>query len=178
MLYFIRHGQTDYNLRIAAGEIAREDDSPLNQTGVRQSEEVAQIMKDKKVDFILASPYVRALHTAKIINQYHGLPILKDLDLRERDGGGVAADIWHDSFDFDKNIEFDGESVTEFFERIYALLGRIKKNFRDKEIVIVSHGGVHHGFYAYFNNLSWHGNLRIDEPPNCSIRQYSFDQPI
>ncbi|MBR3385955.1 hypothetical protein IKG68_00040 [Candidatus Saccharibacteria bacterium] len=40
------------------------------------------------------------------------------------------------------------------------------------DCVVVSHGGVAHAFRAYFNNLEWKGNLRVDRLGNCDIRVY------
>lgn len=174
-IYFVRHGQTDANISMNNGEVVGEDDAPLNGNGKQQAKATAEKMKNLHIEIILSSPFKRTVETAEIINKYHDLPIIIDLNLRERDGGNIDEKTWHEAFDFDKNVEFDGESATEFFERVYAAIDGIKEKHANKNILVVSHGGVHHGFYAYFNSLEWKGNLRIDKVHNAGYRKYDFN---
>ncbi len=173
-IYFVRHGQTETNLKMMNGEVIGENDAPLNETGLKQAVETAENLKDVNFDVILSSPYKRAIQTAEVIAKDRKMPITIKNNLRERDGGNIDEKSWHEAFDFDKNLLFDGESVNEFFERVYAVIDGIKEEYSDKNILVVSHGGVHHGFYAYFNNLSWKGNLRIDKMHNADFRKYDF----
>lgn len=174
MIYFVRHGQTDTNVKEKNGTADGEDDAPLNNVGIRQAEEVAEALKDVRFDVVLTSPYKRAAQTADIINKYHNAPLFAEINLRERDGGGIDVQLWHEAFDFDKNVPFKGESIKEFFERIYSAIDGIKEKYGNKKVLVVAHGGVHHGFYAYFNELPWKGNLRIDRMQNGDFRKYEF----
>ena len=172
---FVRHGQTDANVAMAnGGELAGEDDAPLNDTGKRQVKETAQNLKSETFDVILTSPYKRAVETAEIINKELHLPVVVLDELCERDGGGIDEKTWHEAFNFDSQVPFNGESVTEFFERVYGVIEKIKQDYAGKKALVVSHGGVQHGFYAYFNNLEWQGNLRIDGMRNADLRLYTF----
>ena len=175
-IVFVRHGQTDANLKVMQGvELTGEDDAPLNETGEKQAQKTAEDLADEQFDVILTSPYKRAIQTAEILNQKHNLEIVVENDLHERIGGNTAmtGEQWHDSFNFDTEVDFDGESVKEFFTRIYRTIEKINRKYAGKKILIVSHGGVQHGFYAYFNKLDWQGNLRIDRIKNAEYRRYS-----
>ena len=174
---FVRHGQTDANVVMAnGGELAGEDNAPLNDTGKSQVKETAQNLKSETFDVILTSPYKRAVETAEIINKEFRLPVVVLDELRERDGGGIDEKTWHEAFNFDSQVPFNGESATEFFERVYGVIEKIKQDYAGKKVLVVSHGGVQHGFYAYFNNLEWKGNLRIDGMRNADFRTYTFKQ--
>lgn len=60
-IYFIRHGQTDWNI---AGKIQGSTDIPLNETGRRQAQYLADGMKSRPVVRIFSSALGRALETA------------------------------------------------------------------------------------------------------------------
>lgn len=171
-LIFVRHGQTDTNLREKAGQAIVEDDAPLNEEGLKQAKEVALKLKDEKADVIFVSPYKRAMETAAEIAKYHDVPVIKIDDLRERKAGTLVGDRFHELFDFEKNIEADDiESVRVFFTRVYGAIEQILASDYQNAIV-VSHGGVSHVFRAYFNDLEWKGNLRVEHLKNCEYKIY------
>ena len=67
-LLLVRHGETDWNLqRRYQGHI----DVNLNKTGKQQSQKLAQLIQDVKLDLIISSSMSRAKETANIILQYH-----------------------------------------------------------------------------------------------------------
>ncbi|MCL2444619.1 histidine phosphatase family protein [Candidatus Saccharibacteria bacterium] len=174
---FVRHGQTNQNIKELNGTANGEEDDALNETGINQVKETAEALKNETFDIIISSPYQRATQTAAIINKYHNVQIRVEEDFRERDGGGVDAKIWHDSFDFDTQTShtFDGEPLTDFFERVYTTLDKIKENHKENaHILIVAHGGVYHALRAYFKKLPWKGNLRVDLVHNGGTRKYEF----
>jgi Asp-tRNA(Asn)/Glu-tRNA(Gln) amidotransferase A subunit family amidase len=177
-IIFVRHGQTEQNVVMAAGKSVKEDDYPLNETGIQQVKETAEKLKNKKIDLIISSPYLRAMATAEIINEFHGAPLEIETDFRERSAGGVDEKVWHTYFDMDTNLQPEndgGENLKEFFDRVYKAIDRLKERYAGKTICVVAHGGVNHGFYAYFNKLEWKGNLRIDRIHNAGVREYVFD---
>lgn len=68
MIYFVRHGQTEYNLnKIYAGQ----QDIPLNATGIDQAKQTALTLKDIKFDLCFCSPLQRAKQTCSEILKYH-----------------------------------------------------------------------------------------------------------
>ena len=81
----IRHGQS--HLNVVFNE-TREDpgivDPGLTDEGERQAEAVAEILLERDVRRILASPYSRTLHTAEIIAGRLGLGVTVEPLVRER----------------------------------------------------------------------------------------------
>ncbi len=81
---------------------------------------------------MLASPLRRAVQTAEIINKYHNLPIEIDGAWPElQTDGRVEASIWHDLFDFDKEVHLaNNEPLNEFFDRVYAAIDALKTKYK------------------------------------------------
>lgn len=175
-LYFIRHGQTNANANMTNGKSITELDEPLNDTGITQAQELAEQLKDVEFDVIISSPLKRAQQTAAIINQHHNLLTQTDDMWRERQAETyIDANSWHDLFDFDKNIQIEnGESLDEFFDRVNNVIDKLKTNYVNKTVAVISHGGVQHVFYARANNLPRKGNMRISPMKNCEYRIYDI----
>ena len=64
MIYIIRHGQTELNIR---NVLQGRSNHPLNETGIRQAEEAAERLKGITFDAVYSSPLIRAVSTAEII---------------------------------------------------------------------------------------------------------------
>ncbi len=64
MIYIIRHGQTELNIRNA---LQGRSDHPLNETGIRQAEEAAERLRGISFDIVYSSPLIRAVQTAEIL---------------------------------------------------------------------------------------------------------------
>lgn len=175
-LYFVRHGQTNANVSMTNGQSIAEFDEPLNQKGIQQAERLAKDLKDIEFDAIISSPLKRAIQTAEIVNRYHHLPIKEDDAWRERQADTyIDANSWQDLFDFDKNITVkNSESLQDFFNRVYSAIDDVKTKYKNKTILVVSHGGVQHVLYAYSNKLPHKGNMRISPMTNCEWRLYEF----
>ncbi len=64
MIYIIRHGQTELNIR---NVLQGRSNHPLNETGIRQAEEAAERLRGISFDIVYSSPLIRAVQTAKIL---------------------------------------------------------------------------------------------------------------
>ena len=80
LFYFIRHGQTDWNL---AHRIQGAKDIPLNETGRKQARMLAEGMKDRPVDSVYTSPLLRARETAQYVADYQGVQVYMVRGLEE-----------------------------------------------------------------------------------------------
>ncbi|KAK9896655.1 phosphoglycerate mutase-like protein, partial [Cystobasidium minutum MCA 4210] len=79
----IRHGETADNARhIIQGHI----DTPLNETGIKQSQATKDLLRDVKIDVCFTSDLQRAKKTAEIIlEDYHpDTPLIVDKRIKEK----------------------------------------------------------------------------------------------
>ncbi|MEW5955427.1 MAG: histidine phosphatase family protein [Candidatus Micrarchaeota archaeon] len=85
-IIFVRHG-TSVNNEEDRWNSSRENDKGLTEAGLEEARLLAQRLKQEKLEAIYCSPFPRALQTAQEINAFHGLEIIVDERLRERNGG-------------------------------------------------------------------------------------------
>lgn len=177
MIYFVRHGQTDWNI---LWKLQGQTDIPLNETGIIEAHATAEKLKEKKIDIIITSDLSRAYNTAEIINKFHNVPLITDKRVREISFGiyeGVLASKidFNEFMDFDKNtlIE-DAETVHHCYERTAELLDEIKENYKNKNVLIVSHGGISICIKKYFNVLHMYPDIKSAVSHNCVVDEYSF----
>ena len=141
-IYLIRHGQTDWNLQ---GKLQGREDIELNDAGRKQAEKSALALKDTGVKFILTSPLIRAVETARIISKaIEGSEVIIEEDLIERDFGVLSG------MTYDRKKYFDtfgkGEESMEPFDKLSKrLMDCILKNvnkYKGQDIIMVSHGAA------------------------------------
>ncbi len=176
-IYFLRHGQTDYNKR---GLIQGVIDIELNEEGVRQAKEVNSKIKDLDIDYIVYSPLGRTYKTMLYATEGINAPRVFDQRVIERRYGeleGVSMDkvedygySFHDGY-LDENYDkLNVETFRDMKKRINDFLEDIKKsNYRN--VLVVSHGGISRAFRAILLNLEPHEvpKLKID---NCELLKF------
>lgn len=155
-LYAARHGQTDWNL---ADRIQGRTDNPLNETGKAQALALAESMSDIKIDLIISSPMIRAMQTAQAVSNVCKAPIITDDRLIEQHYGiyegqhrfcdGFLANKRQFAFKYP-----GGESMMLVAKRVYSLLDEIKKEYPQKTIMLVCHGGVLRVLHSYFYDMT------------------------
>ena len=86
MIYFVRHGETVWNVE---NKICGATDSPLTELGHRQAVETAEKIRDMgiRADMILYSPLSRAKDTAVHISEICGIPMKEEKRLFEQNFG-------------------------------------------------------------------------------------------
>jgi alpha-ribazole phosphatase len=152
-LLITRHGETDWNL---ARRYQGHSNVPLNQTGLRQAEQLAKRLCGEKIDAVYSSDLSRALETARQIaaGREPVLPIQTDTRWREISLGKWEGlkyeDIhaqWNDAVirwyaDPGKSPPPDGETIFQFSERLQSGLNELKSRHKDETVLLVSHGGA------------------------------------
>jgi broad specificity phosphatase PhoE len=84
IFFLIRHGDTDWLLNHRYQLKGEYRDLPsLTPLGIKQASDISKNIKLEKAEFILSSPYTRALQTAAIISKNTSLDITVEYDLRE-----------------------------------------------------------------------------------------------
>ncbi len=176
----VRHGQTDYNVKgLFQGHI----DIPLNAVGIEQAKETAQKFKGKKIDFLLVSPLKRALQTAKYIQEVTNAKMVIENRLIERSFGDMEGhpnrEDWNIRMmlDYDKNYTTENiEPIQDLFKRVYAFLDDVTEKYKNKTLVLVTHGSVSQPIECYFNGMPAVRDFEHLEPlslKNCEVREYA-----
>lgn len=171
-IYLIRHGETDWNVERRLQGI---EDIPMNGTGIRQAESLADSIRKINADAILSSPLKRALFTAEILNKKLQLnPIYLREDLKERNYGkasGLTPDEKHARFP-DGDIP-DLEPITSVRARMSKFLDDMVQEFSGKKILVVSHGGVINCILSILSSgVVGTGKTAVS---NCSVSKVVYD---
>ncbi len=187
-IYVTRHGQTDWNLN---ERIQGRTNTELNETGRLQAEETAQLIKDKKIDLIISSPLKRAKETAEIINKHVNVEIIEDERLQERcfgegegrtktevralkDTNPELTQVWN----YNINTDIFGiETMHDFCNRVYTFLDETIQKYNDKNILIVTHGGVSVPIQCYFEKIPLEtlpDREKIHGLKNCEVAEYKI----
>ena len=150
--YFVmRHGGTESN---AKGTISfkKEKDDHLTKEGRKQTESTAESLVNKKIDLIISSPFTRTRETTEILAKKLGLgggQIVFDDRLHELDAGIFDGDDWAKYHAYVMEAEHrwfshkipEGESLKDVARRTGAVLYELENKYKDKNILIVTHGG-------------------------------------
>lgn len=84
-MYFIRHGESEFNAVFAAsGRDPGIADAPLTARGRAQALAAGHLLKDAGITRILCSPYRRALQTAACVNETLQVPVAVNPLMGER----------------------------------------------------------------------------------------------
>ncbi len=149
----VRHGNTNWNNE---HRIQGWTDVELNDSGINQIEEAAiNLKKIGGFDMIITSDLIRAKHSAEIISKELSIPYFQDSSLRERKHGKLEGktkiDIEKEYPNLNMFTIVEGrENMREFSSRICSFFKNIKAKYGDKNIILVTHGGVIKVLYSYF----------------------------
>ena len=131
-IYLVRHGEPDYEPIDSRGWPGRAADSaPLTALGMKQAEELADILGGIRATYLVSSPFTRALHSAAIIGHRLALGVKVDYDLRDwlPDHTGLwrsAADVRAAQAEFET---YDGE-WPDGIQRSWEPLSRVRERAR------------------------------------------------
>ena len=174
-IFVVRHGQTEWNV---LKKMQGSADIELNEKGLSQAQDTAEMLSNETFDVIFSSPLKRAKQTAKIINNSKGLNIIFDDRLRERnygefEGTNKSSFDYNEFWSYEKNIRYEkAENVQDFFKRIYNFLDEIiSKDYNS--VLIVCHAGVEKAIECYFNGLMPDEKIGPFLPDNASVLKYS-----
>lgn len=149
-IYFVRHGQTEWNrLKKLQGQA----DLPLNEQGIAEAERAAEILRKISFDAIYCSPLIRAVETAKIIGHCQTAPVTiddalieiaygkyegYDLIAAEQDPSCEIHRYFHEPQNF--RADQDGETLSAFKARCKSYLESIRERDAGKCVLAVCHG--------------------------------------
>ena len=171
MIYFVRHGQTEWN---KIGKMQGHKDIELNDEGREQAQVVKEKLQGIKFDKVFSSPLIRAIETAKIISNQE---ITIDNRLIERFNGELEGKFKKDikvfpDFNDPNDTRFGIESLDSFRSRINEFLDEITKKYKDKNILVVTHAGVCLYVKCYFEGEPNGILYECYKLKNCEVLSY------
>lgn len=161
-LYLTRHGETvDNSNHIMQGQMP----GALNETGVRQAEQLRDELRTTHFDAIVSSDLKRAVDTAVILAEPCGLPVKTTPLLRERDWGSFTGRYIPDL----ANAEWtaDIESQEALLARAALFLEFIRNEYPGKTVLAVGHGIIDKAIQAVHYGKTMKEVARM---LNCEIR--------
>ena len=153
MVYLVRQGQTDWNLLKRFNGLT---DTELNQTGIEQANEQAENMKNISFDACFCSPQKRARQTCEII--FKGIIVfderLSEINCGEFEGTEETAEtmksFWQAVMSGDKGTE----NIKDFMQRNCDFCNMITEDYKEKNILIVTHAANARIINYYFTGKS------------------------
>ena len=120
---------------------------PLSVEGEELASNISKESELQNIDVVISSNYVRAMATAKYISNANKVNLIVNSSFGERKFGINSWDELPSDFGLrqnnDENYKVgDGESQKEVRERVYKALMDVIDKYKDKRIVIVSHGSA------------------------------------
>lgn len=174
-IYIVRHGQTESNVGNKLLGLVDED---INSVGILQAKKAKETLRNAKIDICFTSPFKRTKHTASIICE-NEIPIIIDERLEERGfgvlegthNGKYTYDFW--DFYLNKN-EYGVEPLQCLFYRTKTFLEYLKKNYMDKNVLIVSHAATIRAIHFNIIGFNKNTNMLSFIPDNGKIFEYDI----
>lgn len=183
LIYFLRHGQTDYN---AERRIQGHLDTPLNDLGrsqaARNGRALAEVIPDPSAFDYLSSPLSRASETMQIVRHALGLEPegfrtdrrLMEYCLGEWQGllhSELASLFPEKTAEQERdpwNFRYPGEGAESFAilsARVMACLEEI-----ERDTVVTAHGGVMRCIRRHYERLDDATTFRLDVPQDRVLK--------
>ncbi|MEY8380542.1 histidine phosphatase family protein [Ileibacterium valens] len=143
-IYLVRHGQTRFNLE---GRLQGQADSELTPEGLRQTEKLKEMLKEKGLRFNQAytSDLGRAVETLKRITddsvKKYTVPGLREVSFGDLDGQ-LKTQFPSDQDWEEVYADYHAESFDGAVDRMIEALVSLAINDPDDQILAVSHSGV------------------------------------
>lgn len=183
-MVFVRHGQSEANI---SGIFAGQADVPLSPLGRKQAEELKVfLLEHYTIDAVYSSDLSRAYHTVLPTAEALGMPIEKDVFLREIDGGlWEGRDIeeiartypeeyalWHSNIGMSRCT--GGESVCELQARGIAETECIAEKHRGQTVLVATHAGFLRAMQCYWEGRPPEEMKDIPWVPNASVTEVEY----
>lgn len=144
-IYLIRHCKAE----------GQEPDAQLTREGQLQADQLAEYFIGKQIDYIISSPYERAISTIRPLAETLNLTIHKDNRLCERVLSAEEIDNWMEKLketfeDLDMKLA-GGESSREAMMRGITLIEELLDR-REMNIAVVTHGNLLSLLLKYYDH--------------------------
>ncbi len=178
VMYFVRHGQSEGNVR---GGFAGRVDYALSEKGERQARRTADFLRDVHLDAVCASPLRRAQATAAPIAADHGLAVETRAGLIEFDFGdweGLVLDELNARFpDAVPTWKYHlsdvacphGERMADCFARAEAEFAVLAREYAGRDVCVVTHGAFLKCLFCALHGLPLAEIDRVPWADNASV---------
>jgi len=150
MIYLVWHGQTDWNLFRRFNGCT---DTYLNQTGIGQAELQADNLQNVHFDACFCSPQTRARQFCEII--YKGAirfdDRLVEINCGEFEGMEETAEAQKMFLEAIQNGDMGTETMESFLKRNCDFCDMLSRDYRGKNILIVTHAANTRAIDYYFS---------------------------
>lgn len=172
IIYFVRHAEPDYSDH-------NDPTRPLTEKGKRDVLLVNKFFESRKVDFVLSSPFLRAVDTVAGVAKRFKKEVFFIEDFRERkidscwieDFDAFSRKQWND---FDYKLS-DGESLREVQQRNINALKQVIAGYRDKTVVIGSHGTALSTIIHYYDSTYGYDDFKKIKTLMPWIVKFTFE---
>jgi 2,3-bisphosphoglycerate-dependent phosphoglycerate mutase len=176
-IYLFRHGETNFN---RSQRFTGTLNSRLTSKGIKQTNMVAEKLKEKKFQIAFKTSLTRSSNSLKIVLKYHPecKKVIVDDRLIERSYGDLERkshktiikkfgkrqfDLWHRSYIFSppggESIKMVEKRVLSFVKDLLILMKKEKVN-----VVISAHNNSMRPFRRYFENLTINEMMALENP--------------
>lgn len=140
--YFIRHGQTDYNL---LGNKVDHPDVSLNAFGREQAQKIEPLIASLNINTVCFSPSKRAKETKDIISAKLSA---KEWEIPHL--GECSLSVWQEMTSLGANaVSCTNEAVQKFIQQVANGVNQALD--KDGDVLIVAHGGIHWALCCLMN---------------------------
>jgi len=168
--FLLRHGEAISNRDSFVSCWPEKTYNPLTQKGINEVKHIAQRLKKEKIDLIFSSDVLRAKQSAEIIAKKLGLKINFDKKLRESKFGKFndkSAKEWKAFLNTIRSRppkkSHKEENYLDVRKRIEEFIKKIDKRYKNKKILIISHGAVVFSLLAILKGIDWRRKRRYEE---------------
>ncbi|MEK6823843.1 MAG: histidine phosphatase family protein [Nanoarchaeota archaeon] len=147
--FLVRHTECISNIK-KISSYGWEKEDVLTETGIEQAKKLGNKLKDYKIDLVFCSPFTRTRQTFEIINKKLKIDYKKiffDKRLIENNFG-IADEKHYDEYHklfvseeayFETPVPL-GENYADVKKRANNFLSEVESKYRNKKILIISHG--------------------------------------
>lgn len=178
-VYILRHGTTCWNEQ---GKTQGRSQNRLSKSGIKLAEETAENLKNTQIDVIYASPLMRTMQTAKIINKYHNVKIIKSELITEIDQGIFSGRLYKTLTDEEKRLKKERhpstgmESMENVFKRVKQFAETVLKNEKHENILVVSHNVICSNLSLVLTNTKpdFNDKNQMEAFCNAAVKMYEI----
>ena len=177
-VYFVRHGQTEWN---AIHRMQGRWNSDLSELGREQADVNGKLLADLDIQAMFASPLDRTRQTADIINQYVNVPVVHDDRIVEWDCGDWSGHLydevkakWQDEWAALEADRFhyrgpNCENYPDMIQRATPFLEELRLH-EARNITVVSHGMIGRVMVSLILGLGETEMLGFSQPNDVVFR--------